>query len=152
MRADHDRARLAQGFVVARDKSRMMVRVQLPAHDITTRWLRVTALLTYGATGYGLPRTGAFVVCLLDDSLNTGFVIGSAYTSEVPPSVDPEKPNALHVTFDDGAIIEHDPDTSATLIQVPDGGSITLRVGASELLITGPLVKLTTPQFQGVQS
>lgn len=152
MRGDHDRARMASGYVVGRDPSRMMVRIELPAHQLTTQWLRVLTPLASGGKTYSLPRTGDFVACLLDDSLNTGFVIGSAYTNGSKPSVDPSKPNAFHVTMDDGAIFEHDPDTSETLIDIPAGGSFTVRCGASSLVITDGVVTLTTPQFQGVQS
>lgn len=152
MRADHDRARLASGHVVARDENRMMVQVHLPAHRITTQWLRVVVPLSVGTKSFRLPRIDTPVVCLLDDSLNTGYVQGAVYTDAHEPPLNGEKPNAIHFTADDGTVIEHDPDKKATLVDVPAGGSITLRVGASEFLITDPLVRLTTPKFEGVKA
>ena len=144
-----DRARLAYGTITNRDPVCLSVTVYLTAHDITTQSLRVLTLLAHGARCYALPRIGDFVACLLDDTLNNGVVLGGLYTHAHPTPT--SKKDAIHMVSDDGAVFEHDPTSSTTLIDIPAPGKIMLRIGQTSLLMRDDGVTLTTPRFDGIK-
>lgn len=141
-----DHARLAFGRVVDRDPARLTVTVDLPQHKITTRHLRVVTGMAYGAQSFALPRLGDDVAVLMDRALNNGVCLGALYSATSDAHAPPNngRANVIHLTADDGTVIEHDPDQVHTLVTVPAGGTITARVGNSSLVITDQSVVITS--------
>lgn len=57
-------------------------------------------------------------------------------------------PDIRRTTYKDGAVEQYDRSAHAYLLDVPAGGSITLRVGDTSLVMTDGKTTLTTTQFE----
>jgi phage baseplate assembly protein V len=120
------------GIVQEIDAAKGLVRVTFPDHDqLKSWWLGVLNRWTQNNKDYGMPDVGEQVVCLMDDRMEDGEVLGSRYsTVDAPPVSSADK---WHVTMKDGAIFEYDRASHALTVAVPAGGTINITVGSTNM-------------------
>lgn len=134
------------GTVAAVDEKTMRVRVRLPELDnLRTAWLPVLARKSKRDKDYWLPDLGEHVAVLLDARGEDGVVLGAIFSeADAVPVASRDK---WHRRFADGALIEYDRAAHHYLVDVPAGGEITLRCGASTITITSDGVKAKGPRI-----
>jgi len=128
------------GTVAAVDEKTMTVRVRLPELDnLRTAWLPVLTRKSKRDKDYWLPDLGEHVAVLLDARGEDGVVLGAIFSEadEVPVA----SRDKWQRRFADGALVEYDRAAHHYLVDVPAGGEITLRCGASTITITNDGVK-----------
>lgn len=132
------------GTVSAVDEQTMRVRVRLPDLDnLRTDWLPVLTRKSLRDKDYWLPDVGEHVAVLLDADGDDGVVLGAIFSeADAVPVVSRDK---LQRRFDDGAVVEYDRAAHHYLVDVPAGGTITLRCGASTLVITNDDIRVDGP-------
>jgi phage baseplate assembly protein V len=81
------------------------------------------------------------VVCPCGDT-NQGVVVGSVYRDAHPAPGDTE--DVSRTVFKDGAVVDYDRKRHQHLLDVPMGGSITLRIGRTTLVLRDDGATLTT--------
>jgi phage baseplate assembly protein V len=85
----------------------------------------------------------------------SGETAGGIVLLGVPSTAHPQPAhdeNLCQRVFPDGATLRYDHAGHHYALTVPDGGSITLAIGATTLTLTGAGVTLATPKFEGVQT
>ena len=95
------------GFVTNIDESKALARVKFNDSDgMVSYWLSVLQAKTYKDKFYILPDIGEQVVCLMDNNLEEGVILGAIY-SEVDkcPVISKDK---VKIKFEDDAEIEYD--------------------------------------------
>lgn len=134
------------GQVKAIDAARGMARVQFADLDgMVSGWLPVLVTKSLQDRDYHMPDVGEHVACLLDACFEHGVVLGAIYSdADQPPVRDADK---RHTRFADGAVIEYDRQAHRYLVDVPAGGCIALRCGASRVDITAKGIKLQGPRI-----
>lgn len=139
------------GVVAALDPVAVAVRVRFPDHDdVVSWWLKVVQPKTLHDKAYWMPDVGEHVVCLMDAGEEAGVVLGAIYSTADPaPEQDPDIRRTVHK---DGAVESYDRKNHQLTLDVPVGGSITIRIGRSSIVMTDDEVVLTAPQFRGVQA
>ena len=139
------------GVVVARDPAGHRVRVEFPDADgLVSAWLPALTASTKADRSYALPDVGEHVVCLIDDRLEQGVCAGAIYSAPEPPAqTDGE---VRQHRFADGSVLTYDRAGHALTLEVIPTGTLTLRVGRSELVMRDSEVVLRAPLFRGEQS
>lgn len=133
------------GVVRALDEANALVRVDVDG--LITGWIPFTAgRAGPGAREWSAPDVGeqVVVVCPYGDPAQ-GVVIGSIYRDKYPAPTSAK--TAHRVEYPDGAFVQYDSAGKSYEVDVPAGGSITLRVGGSSLKIEEGQVTLSTPKF-----
>lgn len=175
------------GLVVAQDPVHCMIRVNYPDRDnMVSPWLPLMQKSTAGTQDFWMPRIGEQVHVLHTmDGDSQGIVLGASYTSGNPSTYDarvastsktppakgpvpstggpstssPSSPNARHVTFEDKAFFEHNPDNGTTTantqgplqivttgyIHVSAGATIDVTAGSTIKIVGGGTVTITAP-------
>lgn len=132
------------GTVAELDAARARVRVT--SGDNTSTWLPFATARSGQDRSWHAPEPGeqVVVVCPSGDS-NQGVVVGSVYRDAHPAPADSEE--ISRTIFKDGAVLEYDREKHKYLLDVPAGGSITLRIGKTTLVLRDEGTTLTTPQL-----
>ncbi len=94
------------GTVVARDVDGCRVRVKFEDRDdVVSYWLGVLVPKTRDDKFYVMPDIGEQVVCLLDERLEDGEVLGARYsTADAPVVADGD---VFSIRFKDGTVMEY---------------------------------------------
>lgn len=104
------------GKVTKIDAKKALVKVKFfGMDDIESNWLRILQQKTVEDQFYSMPDIDEQVVCLMEDSLNRGVVLGSIYSETVPPPVTDE--NIYYKKFQDGTEISYDRKSSSMIIK-----------------------------------
>jgi phage baseplate assembly protein V len=121
-------------------------RVRVTTGDITTGWLPFAAVRAGQDRTWHAPEPGeqVVVVCPCGDT-NQGVVVGSVYRDAHPAPGDTK--DISRTIFKDGAVLEYDRKQHKHLLDVPIGGSITLRIGQTTLELRDDGATLTTPKL-----
>jgi phage baseplate assembly protein V len=121
-------------------------RVRVTTGDITTGWLPFATVRAGQDRTWHAPEPGeqVVVVCPCGDT-NQGVVVGSVYRDAHPAPGDTEETS--RTVFKDGAVLEYDREQHKHLLDVPAGGSITLRIGRTTLELRDDGATLTTPDL-----
>lgn len=137
------------GTIAAADYLAARVRVKIG--PITTAWLPFIALRAHDDVTWHPPEVGeqVLIVAVAGD-LAQGVVVGAIYQHKHPAPAD--KPEISRQVWADGAVREYDREGHHYLLDVPAGGSITLRIGRTELVLRDDGVTLNTPDFEANQS
>jgi phage baseplate assembly protein V len=125
-----------RGFVTARDPKTCRVRVQWPELDDTvSNWLDVPQQKTRDDKAVWLPDIGEYVLCLMDDRHEDGYVAGALYSAEdTVPSDDPDE---HRIKYRDGTIDSYNRREHHWLLDLTAcDGTIEIRTGTSQVLIT----------------
>jgi len=95
------------GIVTERDAATCKCRVKFLADNIVSMPLPVLVAATKSNKHYHLPDIGEQVVCLMDENLETGVIVGAIYSQvdEVPTA---NGGDVESVTFSDGAEFKYD--------------------------------------------
>lgn len=100
------------GKVVAIDEQSCRVRVEFPDRDdgagkaLVSHWLPVMQDFCFENKQYKIPDEGTQVVCLMDEFLEDGVVLGAIYSDADPPPV--TNKDLFYRRFKDGSIIQYD--------------------------------------------
>jgi phage baseplate assembly protein V len=139
---------LRTGVVVEQDPATCRVRVQYPDRDsVTTYWLPVLHRTAAGSKEFSVPNLGDQVHVLhFPDSMETGIVLGTTFTTLNPPpqlkSANPPGPvggpNAHHTFYVDGSYEEYDPGSSTKTLNT-QGPVNTVTVGPYTITSTNPI-------------
>lgn len=79
---------MIRGIITDRDKDTVQVRVKFPETGLTSNWLKVLVPLAKESQCFYLPRINEQVICLMDENMEDGVVIGAVYTkTQVSPTV-----------------------------------------------------------------
>ncbi|MCW6540298.1 phage baseplate assembly protein V [Yersinia ruckeri] len=107
--------------------------------EIKTGWLNWLTRRAGRSRDWWAPSVGEQVLLLaVGGELDTAFVLPGIHCDDFPPPS--SSPDAYHVTFPDGAVIEYEPDTSALVVS----GIKTAEVSASvSVVVTSPSVTVT---------
>lgn len=122
------------GTVLEVDLARGLCRVQ--TGELQTTWLNWLTARAGRSRTWWAPSVDEQVLLLsIGGDLTTAFVLPGIFSDDHPaPS---NSPDALHISFPDGAVIEYEPETSALTVH----GIKTADVTASEkITVTTPLV------------
>lgn len=121
-------------------------RVRVTTGDITTGWLPFATNRAGQDRTWHAPEPGeqVVVVCPCGDT-NQGVMVGSVYRDAHPAPGDTEE--ISRTVFKDGATLEYDRKQHKHLLDVPAGGSITLRIGRTTLVLRDDGATLTTPNL-----
>ena len=134
------------GMVTARQPEKLRVQVECRdtvTNALVTDWMQVLVPRAKEDRLYDIPDVGDQVLCVFQPfGRERGFVLGSMYASDAPPVTDGDK---THRTFKDGTTQEYDRNTHEYVHDVNPGGSILLRVGASQIKITGDRILIESP-------
>jgi len=128
------------GVVVDVDIDEGRCRIQTGGN--TTDWLNWLTCRAGRSRTWWAPSIGEQVLVLaLGGELDTAFVLPGIYSDDnPPPSVSPD---AFHVSFPDGAVIEYEPETGALTVT----GIKTADVNASEsATVTVPVVTVNASE------
>ncbi|EPA8175211.1 phage baseplate assembly protein V [Yersinia enterocolitica] len=128
------------GVVIDVDAEGALCRVQ--TGEIQTDWLNWLTRRAGCSRDWWAPSLGEQVVLLaVGGELDTAFVLPGIYCDDFPPPS--SSPDAYHVAFPDGAVIEYEPETGALMVT----GIKTAEVAASvSVVITSPSVTVTASQ------
>jgi phage baseplate assembly protein gpV len=126
------------GIVASQDVPNVRVRVTLTDRDrMQTYWLRVLQRNTQNNKDFWIPDVGEQVICLLDDCYETGYVLGSTYSSvDTPPaSMTADK---RHTTYSDGTTTEYDRALHVMDTKFIDGADLKYDAGGHHLTVSLP--------------
>ena len=122
-------------------------RVRVTTGDITTDWLPFATSRAGQDRSWHPPEPGEQVVVVSPcGDTNQGVVVGSIYRNLHPAPGDSEE--ISRTIFKDGAVLEYDREKHKYLLDVPAGGSITLRIGQTMLELRDDGSTLTTPDLE----
>lgn len=136
----------ANGVVLLLDPRGRRARVKFEQEDgVQSFWLRVLSKGAAGMKATHMPAIGEQVACLVDWRGEDGVIIGSVYSE-----ADPAPTGAAdvdHVTFSDGTVHEHDPQTMIRRTMMPDRekAKFILGVGEVRIMITNKGIVTTHP-------
>lgn len=133
------------GRIMAVDYANARVRVK--SGDIESTWLPWSTGRASGAKRrWDPPEVGEQVVMLSPggDMRQAVVLTGVFQQSAGAPSASPTKDTTV---YGDGAVIEYDRGSHTHLVDVPAGGKILLRCGASSIEISDAGVKITSPRI-----
>lgn len=107
--------------------------------ELMTDWLHWLTSRAGGSRTWWAPSIGEQVLLLsLGGELDTGFVLPAIYSDDFPaPSVSPQ---AYHISFSDGAVLEYEPETGALTVSGIQTADIS---AATSISATAPNVTVT---------
>jgi len=125
------------GVVAEVDTELALCRVQ--TGEILTDWLHWLTSRAGSSRTWWAPSVGEQVLLLsLGGELDTGFVLPGIYSDDFPaPSASPQ---AYHVSFSDGAVLEYEPETGALTVSGVQTADIS---AATSISATAPNVTVT---------
>ncbi|MBU9847159.1 phage baseplate assembly protein V [Rahnella ecdela] len=125
------------GVVAEVDTTLGLCRVQ--SGELVTDWLHWLTSRAGSSRTWWAPSVGEQVLLLsLGGELDTGFVLPGIYSNDFPaPSVSPQ---AYHVSFSDGAVLEYEPETGALTVSGIQTADIS---AATSISATAPNVTVT---------
>lgn len=125
------------GVVAEVDTELALCRVQ--TGEILTDWLHWLTPRAGGSRTWWAPSVGEQVLLLsLGGELDTGFVLPGIYSDDFPPPS--ASPQAYHVSFPDGAVLEYEPESGAMTVS----GIQTAEISAAmSISATAPSVTVT---------
>ena len=132
------------GRIVAVDCAAGRCRVQ--SGGLVSAWLPWLERREGTTTDWDPPTVGEGCILLSPSGETAGGIVlvGVASNAHLPPSHDENK----HLRrYPDGALEEYDHQAHAWRLSVPDGGSITLTIGATTLTLTGAGASLKSPRI-----
>lgn len=136
---------LRYGTIAALDEAHALVTVDIG--DCTTDWLPWFAGRAGGDRSWWAPEVGEQVMILSPSGeLAHGTVLPAIYQDNHPANANSK--DVRRVTHADGAVEEYNRTTHAYTLNVPAGGSITLKVGATTLVMQDSGTVLTTPSLR----
>lgn len=95
------------GIITETDAPAMKARVSFPAREgLVSPFLPLVVPWAQVNTAYRMPDPGEQVVCIMDDKLESGCIVGSVYGgAETPPE---SSGDVAAVHFGDGTVVRHD--------------------------------------------
>lgn len=125
------------GVVAEVDSTLGLCRVQ--SGELVTNWLHWLTSRAGSSRTWWAPSVGEQVLLLsLGGELDTGFVLPGIYSDDFPaPSASPQ---AYHVSFSDGAVLEYEPETGALTVSGVQTADIS---AATSISATAPNVTVT---------
>lgn len=125
------------GVVAEVDTTLGLCRVQ--SGELVTDWLHWLTSRAGSSRTWWAPSVGEQVLLLsLGGELDTGFVLPGIYSDDFPaPSASPQ---AYHVNFSDGAVLEYEPETGALTVSGVQTADIS---AATSISATAPNVTVT---------
>ena len=110
-------------------------RVRVRSGPILSNWLPFLTSRAEGDVTWHPPEIGEQVLVLCPGGeLNQGCVLGALYRAAAPAPAD--RVEVSTTVWKDGAFERYDRDGHHYRLEVPAGGSITLAIGDSELVMT----------------
>lgn len=111
----------AEGFITEIDPDRMQAKVRFPEHgDIESDWLQ----LLNRQGGYFNIDKDTYVGCLMDDSLEDGWIIGTLETDDV--SFDTSGADVYAKQFTDGTSVIYDRENHKLVIHLKGEGEVDI--------------------------
>ena len=125
------------GVVAEVDTTLGVCRVQ--SGELVTDWLHWLTSRAGGSRTWWAPSVGEQVLLLsLGGELDTGFVLPAIYSDDFPaPSASPQ---AYHISFSDGAVVEYEPETGALTVSGIKTAAIT---ATTSINATAPNITVT---------
>jgi phage baseplate assembly protein V len=116
------------GTVLEADYAKARVKVQVGQNQ--TAWIPWMTGRAGEDRSWHAPEVGEQVIVLSPSGdLAAGYVMpGGVYKNDYPANADSAE--IQRTTYKDGAVMEYDRENHAHLIQIPDGGKATVKVGA----------------------
>lgn len=109
------------GIVTEIDINKVMVRVTFPDLDnVVSYWFPVMQEKTLNDKFYCIPDLQEYVVCLVDENLESGVVIGAIY-SDSDKAPEGLSENIFYKKFKDGTVIQFNRETQELEINISDG-------------------------------
>lgn len=107
---------MKMGLVAARKVG--WVQVRFPdLSDLLTQWIPVAYQMTQATQAYWTPDIGEQVICLMDDRLEDGCVIGAVYSAaDQPPTDDMDE---FGVAFPDGGAVRYNRASGVATVVAP---------------------------------
>ena len=126
------------------DSSGLHIRVTHPDKSgVTSAWLPVLQRETVGTQHAFLPRIGSQVWVLYDPTgVEQGLVIGSTYTTNLPPPTVSSGSDVSLTVYDDGAATQYNPDNSTWNGNTP--GPIILHTAGPMTIVSTGNINVTT--------
>ncbi|MBU9850078.1 phage baseplate assembly protein V [Rahnella aceris] len=114
-------------------------RCRVQTGELITDWLHWLTPRAGSSRTWWAPSVGEQVLLLsLGGELDTGFVLPAIYSDDFPaPSASPQ---AYHVSFSDGAVVEYEPETGALTVSGIKTAAIT---ATTSINATAPNVTVT---------
>ncbi|MFD3241059.1 phage baseplate assembly protein V [Rahnella perminowiae] len=112
---------------------------RIQSGELVTDWLHWLTSRAGGSRTWWAPSVGEQVLLLsLGGELDTGFVLPAIYSDDFPaPSASPQ---AYHISFSDGAVVEYEPETGALTASGIQTAEIS---AATSISATAPNVTVT---------
>ncbi|CAO3418738.1 phage baseplate assembly protein V [Azospirillum doebereinerae] len=133
------------GTVENADYAKARIQVRIGPDNVTT-WIPWSTSRAGGDQSWHPPEIGEQVVVVAPcGDLNQACVIGSIYQDEHPAPA--KQVTVSRTQWEDGAWLEYDRGTHGYSLDVPVGGKITLRCGASTLEIGNEGIVLKAPRI-----
>jgi phage baseplate assembly protein V len=122
------------GIVKAQDLTLGRVRVAFPDLDqMTSWWLALVVPKTQNDKACWMPDIGEQVVCLMDENLEDGAVLGAVYSDADSTPV--QSADKFHLSFKDGASFEYDRAAHALAVALPAGATVTISASGASISI-----------------
>jgi phage baseplate assembly protein V len=128
------RAMIGRGIVTEIDETVPRVRVRFPDHDqMQSYWFGPPATNTQNNKDYALPDVGEAVTCIMDERMEEGWIMGSAWsTADTPPRTSKDK---RYLDFSDGASFEYDRSLHKLTVNLPSVASIDITCAGAEISV-----------------
>lgn len=111
-----------------------------------TDWIPWTTTRAGGDRTYWCPEVGEqVVVAAVGGDLGNAAIIGCLFQDAHPEAAD--NADTHRTIYKDGAVVEYDRAGHNYLVDIPAGGKITLRCGASTIEISDDGVTVTAPRI-----
>lgn len=121
-------------------------RVKVAVAGLTTTWLPWGAGRAGRTRQWSPPQPGEQVIIAAPyGDLTQAVVLGSIYQDGSPaPAASADQET---IVYPDGATQDYNSAASAYLLDVPAGGSITIRCGPSSIVLSAAGIRLTAPRI-----
>ncbi len=110
-------------------------------------WLPVMQTRTKDDAYYTMPDKGESVACLMDESWETGIIVGAVYTKKNKPKSSMKKDRAV-IEFSDGTKIQYDRSAKELLIDAAKDVTIKSSSGTVKIDAMTVEVKATTAKIE----
>lgn len=110
-------------------------------------WLPVLQTRTKQDAYYTMPDKGESVACMLDESWETGVVLGAFYTKPNPPKSRMTENRAV-IVFNDGTVIQYDRSAKELLIDAAKDVTIKAAAGTVKIEALTAEIKATTANIE----